>query len=76
MIFVFIRLIAFFSCINIIFPSGTPNAFKVTFTLFMSVIISFTVNVHLEVSSIYDFIHIAVIETIIGLVLGYIQVYV
>ncbi|MBC6002536.1 Yop proteins translocation protein U [uncultured Clostridium sp.] len=72
MIFVFIRLIAFFSCINIIFPSGTPNAFKVTFTLFMSVIISFTVNVHLEVSSIYDFIHIAVIETITGLVLGYI----
>lgn len=72
MIFVFIRLIAFFSCINIIFPSGTPNAFKVTFTLFMSVIISFTVNVHLEVSSIYDFINIAVIETITGLVLGYI----
>ena len=38
----------------------------------MSVIISFTVNVHLEVSSIYDFINIAVIETITGLVLGYI----
>jgi flagellar biosynthesis protein FliR/FlhB len=72
LIFVFIRLIAFFSCINIIFPSGTPNVFKVTFTLFVSAIISFTVNVHVEVSSMYDLIHIAVMETITGLVLGYI----
>ena len=72
MIFVFIRLIAFFSCLSVIFPSGTPNVFKVTFTLFISVIISCTVNVHVEVSSTYDLINIAVMETITGLVLGYI----
>ena len=72
MIFVFIRLIAFFSCLSVIFPSGTPNVFKVTFTLFISIIISCTVNVHVEVSSTYDLINIAVMETITGLVLGYI----
>ncbi|CEN25019.1 bifunctional flagellar biosynthesis protein FliR/FlhB [[Clostridium] sordellii] len=72
MIFVFIRLIAFFSCLSVIFPSGTPNVFKVTFTLFISIIISCTLKVHIEVSSTYDLINIAVMETITGLVLGYI----
>ncbi|CEN21619.1 fused FliR family export protein/FlhB family type III secretion system protein [Paraclostridium sordellii] len=72
MIFVFIRLIAFFSCLSVIFPSGTPNVFKVTFTLFISIIISCTLKVHIEVSNTYDLINIAVMETITGLVLGYI----
>ncbi|MEG0181025.1 MAG: fused FliR family export protein/FlhB family type III secretion system protein [Peptostreptococcaceae bacterium] len=72
MIFVFIRLIAFFSCINIIFPSGTPKAFKITFSLFMSVIISFTIDVNVEINNLYNLIYITVMETITGLVLGYI----
>lgn len=72
MIFVFIRLIAFFSCINLIFPSGTPKAFKVTFSLFISVIISFTININVDVTTVYDLIYIAVMETVTGLVLGYI----
>lgn len=72
MIFVFLRLIAFFSCITIIFPSGTPNVFKVTFTLFMSVIITSTINVNVEVKNVYELVNIGVMETITGLVLGYI----
>lgn len=72
MIFVFIRLIAFFSCINIIFPSGTPKVFKITFSLFMSVIISFTIDVNVEINNLYNLIYITVMETITGLVLGYI----
>ncbi|MGL5642645.1 MAG: fused FliR family export protein/FlhB family type III secretion system protein [Paraclostridium sp.] len=72
MIFVFIRLIAFFSCINIIFPSGTPKVFKITFSLFMSVIISFTIDVNVEINNIYNLIYITIMETITGLVLGYI----
>ncbi|WP_373600043.1 fused FliR family export protein/FlhB family type III secretion system protein [Paraclostridium bifermentans] len=72
MIFVFIRLIAFFSCINLIFPSGTPKVFKVTFSLFISAIISFTININVDVTTMYDLIYIAVMETVTGLVLGYI----
>ncbi|MGL5756435.1 MAG: fused FliR family export protein/FlhB family type III secretion system protein [Paraclostridium sp.] len=72
MIFVFIRLIAFFSCINIIFPSGTPKVFKITFSLFMSVIISFTIDVNVEINNFYNLIYITIMETITGLVLGYI----
>ncbi len=72
MIFVFIRLIAFFSCINLIFPSGTPKVFKVTFSLFISAIISFTININVDVTTVYDLIYIAVMETVTGLVLGYI----
>ena len=71
MIFVFLRLIAFFSCISLVFPSGTPKVFKVTFTLFMSVIITSTLQINVEVKNIYELVIIGVMETITGLVLGY-----
>lgn len=71
MIFVFLRLIAFFSCISLVFPSGTPRVFKVTFTLFMSVIITSTLKIHVEVKNIYEIVSIGIMETITGLVLGY-----
>ncbi|HSQ87858.1 fused FliR family export protein/FlhB family type III secretion system protein [Romboutsia sp.] len=72
MILVFIRLITFFSSINVIFPSGTPNMFKVAFSLFMSVIVSFTINVDVNIITMPDLINYTIMETMTGLVLGYI----
>ena len=72
MIFVFIRLTSFFASINIIFPSGTPNMFKVAFSIFMSVIVSFTVNVDVNIATTLDLINYIVMEITTGLVLGYI----
>ncbi len=72
MIFVFIRLITFFACINVIFPSGTPKMFKVAFSLFMSVIITFTINIDVNIVTTLDLINYTIMETTTGLVLGYI----
>lgn len=72
MIFVFIRLITFFGCINVIFPTGTPKMFKVAFSLFMSVIITFTINIDVNIVTTLDLINYTIMETTTGLVLGYI----
>ena len=72
MILVFIRLTSFFASINIIFPSGTPNMFKVAFSIFMSVIVSFTINVDVNIATTLDLINYTVMEITTGLVLGYI----
>lgn len=72
MILVFIRLITFFSSVNVIFPSGTPNMFKVAFSLFMSAVVSFTINVDVSIATMPDLINYTIMETMTGLVLGYI----
>ncbi|MDK2585849.1 fused FliR family export protein/FlhB family type III secretion system protein [Romboutsia sedimentorum] len=72
MIFVFIRLITFFGCINVIFPTGTPKMFKVAFSLFMSVIITFTINIDINIVTTLDLVNYTIMETTTGLVLGYI----
>lgn len=72
MLFVFIRLSAFFGSMNIMFPGGTPNIFKVGFSLFMSAIISFTIDIDVNITSTMALISYTVMEVITGLVLGYI----
>lgn len=72
MLFIFIRVITFFSSLNILFPSGTPNTFKVCFSILMSIIISSGVNIDVNVLNTFDLIRLVAMETVNGLLLGYI----
>lgn len=72
MIFIFIRLITFFASINVIFPPATPNMFKVAFSLFISLVVSFGINVDININNTLDLVNCIVMETTTGLVLGYI----
>lgn len=72
MIFVFIRILTFFSCINVIFPSGTPKVFKVMFSIFISFIISPFIQADIAVHSLSQLIIYALMETLTGLVFGFI----
>ena len=72
MIFIFIRIITFFAIINVIFPAGTPNIFKVVFSLFMSTIIAFTVHVNVHITTVLQLINYSIVEIVTGLVLGFI----
>ncbi|MGL6105051.1 fused FliR family export protein/FlhB family type III secretion system protein [Romboutsia sp.] len=72
MLFIFIRLTAFFGSLNVIFPGGTPNIFKVGFSLFISAIIALTVNVDVNITSTLGLINCVTMEVITGLTLGYI----
>ena len=71
-IYIFIRITAFFIAINIIFPSGTPKSFKIYFSIFLSIIIGLNVDSNIDVKNIFQLINIGFLETINGLVLGYI----
>ncbi|MDU4860376.1 MAG: fused FliR family export protein/FlhB family type III secretion system protein [Terrisporobacter othiniensis] len=72
MLFIFIRVITFFSSLNILFPSGTPNTFKVCFSILMSIIISSGVNIDVNVLNTFDLIRLVAMEIVNGLLLGYI----
>lgn len=72
MIFVFIRILTFFGCINVIFPSGTPKVFKVMFSIFISFIISPFIQADIAVHSLSQLIIYALMETLTGLVFGFI----
>lgn len=72
MIFVFIRILTFLGCINIIFPSGTPKVFKVMFSIFISFIISPFIQADIAVHSLSQLIIYALMETLTGLVFGFI----
>lgn len=72
MLFVFFRITAFFMATNVIFPNGTPKLFKVCFSLMLSVMIGINVEVSIAAGSIYELVVFATLETINGLVLGYI----
>ena len=72
MIFVFIRILTFLGCINVIFPSGTPKVFKVMFSIFISFIISPFIQADIVVHSLSQLIIYALMETLTGLVFGFI----
>lgn len=72
MILIFIRIVTFFACINVIFPSGTPRVFKVMFSVFIAFIISPFVHSDATVHSLTQLIEYSLIETLNGLVLGFI----
>ena len=72
MIFVFIRILTFLGCINVILPSGTPKVFKVMFSIFISFIISPFIQADIAVHSLSQLIIYALMETLTGLVFGFI----
>ncbi len=72
MILIFIRILTFFSCINVIFPSGTPKVFKVVFSIFISLILSPFIHVDVNTNSLEQIIVYATMETITGLTFGFI----
>lgn len=72
MLFIFIRVITFFSSLNILFPSGTPKTFKVCFSILISIIISSGINIDVNVLNTFDLIRLVAMETVNGLLLGYI----
>lgn len=72
MLFVFFRIAAFFMAANVIFPSGTPKIFKICFSLFISAMLGVNIEVSITVGTTYELVIFAILETINGLVLGYI----
>ena len=72
MILIFIRIVTFFACINVIFPSGTPRVFKAMFSVFIAFIISPFIHSDLTVHSLSNLIEYSVVETLNGLILGFI----
>lgn len=71
MLLVFIRITAFFMSANVIFPSGTPNLFKIVFSLIVSSVLGVSVDIGI-MDNTYQLIVWGVLETVNGLVLGYI----
>ena len=72
--YVFIRVLAFFASLTMLFPKGTPNAFKVIFSIMISVLLAFNMDVQLleHTDSTVEIILCGVSETLTGLILGYI----
>lgn len=71
MIYVFLRITAFFLATNIIFPNGTPKLFKICFSLLLSAMIAINLEVNIQVENFYELIRYGTLETINGLTLGY-----
>lgn len=72
MFFTFLRVTSFFTSSNILFPSGTPQQFKIVFCLLFSILISSTLNIEIQVENEYIFLTYATMEVLTGLFLGYI----
>lgn len=72
MLLVFFRITAFFMAANVIFPSGTPKLFKVCFSLFIASMLGSNIQVSITVATAYELVVFAMLETVNGLVLGYI----
>ncbi len=72
--YVFIRVLAFFASLTMLFPKGTPNSFKVIFSIMISVLLSVNMDVQLigPTDSTVEFILCGISETLTGLILGYI----
>lgn len=74
MILVFLRTIAFFTAINILYPKETPRIFKISFSLFLSIVISQTMDLQ-SISQIDNkgtLLLYGICETLTGLMLGYV----
>lgn len=72
MIYVLFRITSFFLSTSIIFPNGTPQLFKICFSILLSVMISLNIDISVPIENFYDLIKYGTFETINGLVLGYI----
>lgn len=72
MIYVLFRITSFFLSTSIIFPNGTPQLFKICFSLILSVMISLNIDISVPIENFYDLIKYGTFETINGLILGYI----
>lgn len=72
MIYVLFRITSFFLATSIIFPNGTPQLFKVCFSLMLSVMMTLNIEVSVPIENFYDLIRYGTFETINGLILGYI----
>ena len=72
MIFIFIRMVTFFGCINVIFPSGTPKIFKIIFSVFISIILSPFIPIEININTFEQLISYAAMEALTGLVFGFI----
>lgn len=72
MLFLFFRISAFFMAANVIFPSGTPKIFKVCFSLFISAMLGVNIGISITAGTTYELVVFAILETVNGLVLGYI----
>lgn len=71
MIYVFLRVTAFFLATNIIFTNGTPKLFKICFSLLLSAMIAINLEVNVQIENFYELIRYGILETINGLILGY-----
>ena len=71
MIYVFFRITAFFLAAGIIFPNGTPKLFKICFSLLLSAMIAINLDINVTIKNFYELITYGTMETINGLVLGY-----
>lgn len=74
MILVFLRTIAFFTAINILYPKETPRMFKISFALFLSIVTSQTMDLQ-SISQIDNkgtLLLYGISETLTGLMLGYV----
>lgn len=72
MIYVLFRITSFFLATSIIFPNGTPQLFKICFSLILSVMITLNIYISVPIENFYDLIKYGTLETINGLILGYI----
>lgn len=72
MIYVLFRITSFFLATSVIFPNGTPQLFKICFSLILSVMISLNIDISVPIENFYDLIKYGTFETINGLILGYI----
>lgn len=73
-LFIFLRMVTFFTMVPVLFPKGTPNTMKVLFTALISFILMPGVNsagLAGAVSDNYVLILYCINEIITGLVLGY-----
>lgn len=72
MIYILFRITSFFLATSIIFPNGTPQLFKICFSLLLSIMIGLNIEISVPIENFYDLIKYGTFETINGLVLGYI----
>jgi flagellar biosynthesis protein FliR/FlhB len=73
-LFIFLRMVTFFTMVPVLFPKGTPNTLKMLFTLLISFILLPGVNssgIAGAINNNYVLILYCVNEVITGLILGY-----
>lgn len=72
MLFGFIRISTFLSVCRVIFPQGTPNTFKVLFSLMLSMMACTNLGLNIKADSMYTLIVYSAMEVLNGFFLGYV----